>query len=314
MARGYLNRPELTAARFIKDPFAPDGATFDDVGGDPGADRRRPDSGRLYKSGDLCYRRPDGSMVFVGRVDHQVKLRGLRIELGEIETTLAAHPQIDKAVVIVTTSPSGDKDLTAYLGPTAGQTPDLAAIRAHLASKLPAYMIPAHFITLAEFPLNVNGKVDRRALPAPATPATTIAAGLTDASEAPSQRLQPGQWRQPAATSDLPATPTEAVLTRLFGRVLSCPPVSPVANFFDSGGNSLQVMRLIDLIARRNPGRPDPGRRLPAPDPTRAGRPPRRPRPGPAQRQPAPRHAADHHDPAVYTRPERLPPVTRRSS
>ena len=198
VARGYLNRPELTAARFIKDPFAPNGTTFDDVGGDfPGADRRRPDSGRLYKTGDLCYRRPDGSIVFVGRVDHQVKLRGLRIELGEIETTLTAHPQIDKAVVIVTTSPSGDQDLTAYLGPTAGQTPDLTAIRAHLASKLPAYMIPAHFVTLAEFPLNASGKINRRALPAPATPATTIAAGLTDAS-GPARLTPPARPMAPA--------------------------------------------------------------------------------------------------------------------
>ena len=114
VARGYLNRPELTApilkARFIDDPFATAGP---DVADKP----------RLYKSGDLCYRRPDGSLVFVGRADHQVKLRGLRIELGEIETTLAAHPQIDKAVVLVTTSPAGDKDLTAYLCPAPVQQP-----------------------------------------------------------------------------------------------------------------------------------------------------------------------------------------------
>jgi amino acid adenylation domain-containing protein len=267
IARGYLNLPELTAARFIKDPFAPDGAALDEAGADrpgidsPGVDRGRPDGGRLYKTGDLCYRRPDGSIVFVGRADHQVKLRGLRIELGEIETTLTAHPQIDMAVVTVITSPSGDQDLTAYLGPTADQIPDLTAIRAHLASKLPAYMIPAHFITLAEFPLNASGKVNRRALPAPVTPATANATGLADASD-PASAAGPASASSPASgtgpanaagqaaiTSDLPASPTEAVLTRLFGSVLNCPPVSPVANFFDSGGNSLQVMRLIDLIA-----------------------------------------------------------------
>ncbi|HEX9624112.1 MAG TPA: amino acid adenylation domain-containing protein, partial [Streptosporangiaceae bacterium] len=213
VARGYLNRPELTAARFIDDPFAANG-------------------GRMYKSGDLCYRRPDGSLVSVGRVDHQVKLRGLRIELGEIETTLTAHPQIDQAVVLVTTGPAGDKDLTAYLCPAVGETPDVAEVRAHLAAKLPAYMVPAQFVTLAEFPLNVNGKVDRRALRAPAYPAT---GNLTEPID--------------SATSDVPATPTEAVLTRLFGTVLNRPPISPAANFFDSGGNSLQVMRLIDLIA-----------------------------------------------------------------
>lgn len=212
VARGYLNRPELSAARFIKDPFSPDG--------------------RLYKTGDLCYRRPDGSIVFAGRVDYQVKLRGLRIELGEIETNLAAHPQIDQAVVIVTTSPSGDQNLTAYLCPVADQLPNLTEIRAHLAAKLPAYMVPAHFVTLAEFPLNANGKVDRRALPAPAYTAIAGPTGSIDAD-----------------SSDLPATPTEAVLARLFGSVLNSAPVSPVANFFDSGGNSLQVMRLIDLIA-----------------------------------------------------------------
>ncbi len=197
VGRGYLNRPELTSARFIDDPFRP--------------------GGRLYKTGDLCFRRRDGSIMFVGRADHQVKVRGLRIELGEIEATLADCPGVDQAVVLASSD-----TLTAYVRP---DDVDLDALRGHLARTLPPYMIPAHFVALAEFPLNASGKVNRRALPTPG--------------------VLPGGG---GAAAESPATPTEVVVADLFGVVLGAP-VGVTDGFFASGGNSLQVMRLIDLIA-----------------------------------------------------------------
>ncbi len=202
VGRGYLGRPELTAGKFIDDPFRP--------------------GGRLYKSGDLGHRRRDGSLVHDGRTDHQVKLRGLRIELGEIEATLTAHPKVDQAVVAVTTNRTGARELTGYVSP-AGL--DLAELREHLGATLPAYMVPASFVTLDDFPLTRNGKIDRRALPAPVSEA------------------DPG-------TPEAPATPAEAAITGLFGEVLGSP-VGAADSFFASGGNSLQVMWLIDLIAAR---------------------------------------------------------------
>jgi amino acid adenylation domain-containing protein len=149
VARGYLNRPELTAERFIDDPFR----------GDPGA--------RLYKTGDLVRRRADGGIVFLGRVDDQVKIRGLRVELGEVETALAAHPDVAQAVVTVITDPAGDRQLAGYLRPVPGTSPAPAQLRSHLADRLPDYMVPAYLVTVAEFALNASGKVDRSALPLP---------------------------------------------------------------------------------------------------------------------------------------------------
>jgi acyl-coenzyme A synthetase/AMP-(fatty) acid ligase len=151
VTRGYLNRPELTAERFIADPFS----------GESGA--------RLYKTGDLVRRRADGSIVFAGRIDDQVKIRGLRIELGEIETALCAHPAVARAVVAVLTDPSGDKQLAAYVCPGQGADHNPADLREHLERTLPAYMIPAHVTALDTFPLNASGKVDKAALPRPDT-------------------------------------------------------------------------------------------------------------------------------------------------
>jgi amino acid adenylation domain-containing protein len=204
VARGYLNRPELTRQRFIPDPFRP--------------------GERLYKSGDLARRRPDGSIVFLGRADHQVKIRGLRIETGEIDAALAAHPAVAQAVTAVITDQAGQRQLAAYLRPRTGTRPDAAELRAHLARSLPAYMIPAHLITLAEFPLNSSGKVDRAALPVPGPSAT-------------------------AGEHAAPATVTETVLAGLYGRVLRRDQVSATDGFFDAGGNSLQAMQLVDLIS-----------------------------------------------------------------
>ncbi|HZM01643.1 MAG TPA: amino acid adenylation domain-containing protein [Candidatus Saccharimonadales bacterium] len=149
LARGYLNRPDLTAAKFIPNPFA----------GEPGA--------RLYKTGDLARFLPDGNVEFLGRIDHQVKIRGFRIELGEIESVLRQCPGVRDALVIVTEESPGDKRLIGYLCRTAKDTSPPSALRAFLKQKLPDYMVPSVFIDLDAFPLTPNGKIDRRALPKP---------------------------------------------------------------------------------------------------------------------------------------------------
>ncbi len=144
LARGYLNRPALTAAKFIANPFATDGS-------------------RLYRTGDLARWLPDGRLAFLGRLDHQVKLRGFRIELGEIETALRACDSVRDAAVLAREDQPGEQSLTAYV---AGGG-DADALRAHLAERVPHFMIPAHFVFLDSLPLTPNGKLDRKALPAP---------------------------------------------------------------------------------------------------------------------------------------------------
>lgn len=148
LARGYLNQPELTAAKFIENPFAPESGA------------------KLYKTGDLARYRPDGEVEFLGRIDDQVKIRGFRIELGEIQAALNQHPHISESVVTVHGEQSSDKFLTAYV---VSQTLSLAVrdVREFLKNKLPDYMIPAACIVLEALPLTANGKVDRRALPPP---------------------------------------------------------------------------------------------------------------------------------------------------
>ncbi len=154
VGRGYLERPDLTAERFVPDPF----------GGVAGA--------RLYRTGDLVRRLDDGSLEYRGRIDHQVKVRGFRIELGEIEAALEGHPQVRAAAVTVREDTPGDRRLVAYVAGEAG-APEL---RAYLQGKVPGYMVPAVFVRLDALPLNPSGKVDRRALPAPE--------GLVEAGEA----------------------------------------------------------------------------------------------------------------------------------
>ncbi|MBF0263408.1 MAG: non-ribosomal peptide synthetase, partial [Magnetococcales bacterium] len=149
LARGYLNRPELTAERFVPDPFR----------STPGA--------RLYKSGDLARLLPDGCFDFLGRLDNQVKIRGFRIELGEIEAALTRHAGIREAVVQVVTAPNGEGVLVAWVVAVAAPAPDEADIRAHLQSWLPNAMIPTHLLFLEALPLTGQGKLDRRALPLP---------------------------------------------------------------------------------------------------------------------------------------------------
>ena len=153
VANGYLNRPELTAERFICDPF-------DTTSG-----------ARLYRTGDLGQWRPDGFMVFLGRNDSQVKIRGYRVEPGEVEAQLALHPRVKEAVVIVREDAPGEKRLVAYLiaqrAEATEAVPSVGALREYMSSVLPNYMVPSAFVILEAFPLTPNGKVDRRALPAP---------------------------------------------------------------------------------------------------------------------------------------------------
>jgi amino acid adenylation domain-containing protein len=147
LAQGYLNRPELTAERFVPDPFSEEAGA------------------RLYRSGDLVRYRTNGDLEHLGRIDFQVKIRGFRIELGEIESLLRAHPAVREAVVLASRAPSGDLRLVGYVVPVGGS--ESTDFRAFLREKLPEYMIPAVFLTLDALPLTQNGKLDRKALPDP---------------------------------------------------------------------------------------------------------------------------------------------------
>lgn len=149
LANGYLNRPELTAERFLTNPFSED-----------------PEA-RMYRTGDLARYRGDGTIECLGRIDHQVKLHGFRIELGEIEAALASHEQLEQTAVVVREDRPGDRRLVAYLVATGENAPDHGELRRHLQEMLPAYMVPSAFVFLAELPLTPNGKVDRKSLPAP---------------------------------------------------------------------------------------------------------------------------------------------------
>ncbi|HZI74228.1 MAG TPA: AMP-binding protein, partial [Gemmatimonadales bacterium] len=153
VARGYLDRPQLTMEKFLADPFSTE----------PGA--------RMYRTGDLGRWLPEGTIEFLGRNDFQVKIRGFRIELGEIEARLSQCAGVREAVVVAREDVPGDKRLVAYLVGEEGMVPDAAELRAELLPQLPEYMVPSAFVVLQALPLSSNGKLDRKALPAPETTA-----------------------------------------------------------------------------------------------------------------------------------------------
>jgi amino acid adenylation domain-containing protein len=205
VARGYLDRPDLTAERFIPDPFGAGGAA----------------GGRLYRTGDLVRLRLDGSLEILGRMDGQVKIRGVRIELGEIEAVLARCPGVREAVAVVRGEGIEERRLVVYAVPEAGQTPEAADLRAWLAARLPGAMVPPQVVLLESLPLTASGKVDRRALPEPQAPVREMVA---------------------------PRDAVEERLAEVWRRLLNVPAVSVHDSFFALGGHSLLATRLVAAV------------------------------------------------------------------
>jgi acyl carrier protein len=208
LARGYLGRPELTAERFIANPFS-----------------QEPES-RLYKTGDWARYLPDGTVECLGRIDQQVKIRGFRIELGEIETALRQHAAVADAVVTSHEDDAGEKRLVGYLRTTNG-APTIGEMREFVRSKLPAYMVPAHFVMMKEFPLTPNGKIDTRRLPAPRETAAT------------------------ARNHIAPRNQHEQALVEIWQEVLSLRQISTDDDFFELGADSLSATRAFARMNRR---------------------------------------------------------------
>ena len=210
VARGYLHRPELTAERFVRDPFAPDDASDADA--------------RLYRTGDLARWNADGTLQFIGRRDHQVKIRGFRIELSEIEICLAQYPGVREAAVLAREDVPGDKRLVAYV--VAGEAIDAPSLRAHLGGRLPDYMVPAAYVRLDALPLTVNGKLDRKALPAP----------------------DPGAYV--ARDYEAPVGEAETAIAAIWAKVLKLDRVGRQDDFFDIGGHSLSAIGLVAALQK----------------------------------------------------------------
>ncbi len=208
VGRGYLGREELTAERFLPDPFV------------------REAGARMYKTGDLGRWRADGSVEYLGRNDFQVKLRGFRIELGEIENNLAAHPSVAQGVVIAREDRPGDVRLVAYVVPKPGAQVDPAALSGHLKSMLPEYMVPQHFVAMDAIPLSPNGKVERKALPAP-DPAA-----------------------RPAGEPVAPRNDAERAIAEAMSQVLGVPDIGVHDDFFALGGHSLLAAQLTTRLNR----------------------------------------------------------------
>ncbi len=205
LAWGYWDRPAHTAARFVPDPFASDG--------------------RLYRTGDRVRWTTAGTVEFLGRVDHQIKLRGFRIELGEIEVCLAQHPQVEECAVVLREDTPSEKRLIAYVVATSEPPPSASALRSFVKEHLPGYMVPAIALLLPELPLNPNGKIDRAALPAPED--LTAETGIVP-----------------------PQTPIEEVVAGIWGDVLGVDAVGRSSDFFDLGGHSLQATRVTSRLRR----------------------------------------------------------------
>jgi amino acid adenylation domain-containing protein len=207
LARGYLHRPELTAEKFIPDPFS-----------------SNPDA-RLYKTGDLVRYLPSGDIDFLGRIDHQIKVRGFRIEMGEIEAVLRQHSAVNETVVVVREDTPGDQRLVAYFVPVENSGSNTSNLREFLRAKLPEYMVPSAFVALKEMPLTPNGKVNRRALPAP---------DQTDLA--------------PKAKFAAPKDEIESRLVQIWETVLGVRPIGIRHNFFELGGHSLVAVRLMNRV------------------------------------------------------------------
>ena len=209
VARGYLNRPDLTAERFLPDPFVDD-----------------PEA-RMYKSGDIGRWLSDGTIDFIGRNDFQIKLRGFRIELGEIEACLLTHPDIREAAVVAREDVPGDKRLVAYLLCEGDAAPSPAALREHVSETLADYMVPSAFVVCDHFPLNANGKLDRKALPAPDTTAVAVQGYAA------------------------PEGDTETALAALWATLLGLSRVGRHDNFFELGGHSLIAVKLLGRMRQQ---------------------------------------------------------------
>ncbi len=208
VALGYLNLPEESRERFIENPFEEGG-------------------GALYRSGDVCRYDRDGALVFLGRADQQIKLRGFRIEPGEVEVALKGHPGVEDAVVVKRRSKQGDDQLAAYLVMEEGAELDKSSLRAHLAERLPVYMIPTHLLPLLSFPLTSSGKIDRRGLPEP---------------------LEEELTKERERSYVAPRTPVEQFLADCWCELLQIERVGIYENFFELGGHSLSATQLVSRI------------------------------------------------------------------
>jgi natural product biosynthesis luciferase-like monooxygenase protein len=207
VVRGYFNRPDLTAEKFIPNPFVDN----DVANGDS----------RLYRTGDLARYLPDGRVEFLGRLDHQVKLRGYRIELGEVEAALRQHPDVKDCVATVREGAGGEKWLVGYAVLAPGKQLQTSSLRTHLKSKLPDYMVPSAFVSLDTLPLTPNGKVDRKALPAPHSVAESQANTVS------------------------PKSPLEQTIAKISSELLGVQHIGLRDNFFELGGNSLLATQLM---------------------------------------------------------------------
>src|SRR6185436_4407606 len=207
LARGYFGRPERTAGAFVPDPS-----------GGPGL--------RLYRTGDLARARPDGSVEFLGRLDHQVKVRGFRIEPGEVEAALASHPGVRQAAVAAREAGPGDRRLAAFLVPGPDPRPGVPELRAFLGERLPEFMIPSAWAWLDALPLNANGKVDRQGL----------------------DRLEAVLESGGGAAWEAPRTLVEEQLAAIWGELLESGPVGIHDDFFALGGHSLLATRVASRV------------------------------------------------------------------
>jgi acyl-coenzyme A synthetase/AMP-(fatty) acid ligase len=204
LARGYRGRDDLTAEKFVADPFGP-----------------TPDA-RVYRTGDRMRLRADGTLEFLGRLDHQVKLHGYRIELGEIEAALDAHPDVRQSVAILHEDKTGDKRLVAYVVPEGATEPATDELRRHVGAFVPAYMVPSAIVHLDELPRTANGKLNTAALPKPDARRPDLRAGFV-----------------------APSTPAEEVLAGIWTELLAVDRVGANDDFFDLGGHSLLALKML---------------------------------------------------------------------